>query len=140
MQLSWIDTTLWVASITGELLLVWVLISRGLYKVFPVFTAYVAWLTLSDPLLFLVLYWQHNVSSVLYYRTYFSFNCIEYAIELAVLFEIAANVLQPAKRLFRKNILIALAVCIVVGALGAFIFAAQLNAATLSHQRTFLGH
>jgi hypothetical protein len=125
-----------LAGPAGELLLLLILFFRRSYRNFPIFSAYLAWLLVSDPLL-LVLYWQHGVSGPLYYRTYLTFNCIQYAIELAVLFEIAANVLQPAKRLVHKKVLAGIAISIALGALIAFLIAADLNASTLAHSRIF---
>jgi len=136
MHLVSLENDLWLAGIAGELLLLAILFLRRSYRDFPIFCAYLAWLLISDPLL-LVLYWQHGVSGTLYYRTYLTFNCIQYAIELAVLFEIAANVLQPAKRLIHKKMLAGTAIFIALGALVAFLIAAELNASTLAHSRIF---
>lgn len=130
-----LENVLWLAGLAGELLLLCVLLLRRQYRNFPVFTAYIAWVTISDPLLLLVLYWQHGVSGNFYSRTYFSFNCIQYAIELAVLFEIAADVLRPAKRLVHKKLLTGLAIFISASAVAAFLIAARLNASTLTHPR-----
>jgi len=131
-----LESVFGLAGFCGELLLLAILFFRRAYKNFPIFSAYLAWLLISDPLL-LVLYWQHGTSGTLYYRTYFTFNCIQYAIELAVLFEIGANVLQPANRLVHKKVLAGAAIFIALGALVAFLIAADLNASTLAHSRIF---
>lgn len=136
MHLVSLENDLWLAGVVGELLLLAVLLLRRSYRSFPVFSAYVAWLLISDPLL-LVLYWHYGVAGTVYSHTYFTFNCIQYCIELAVLFEIAENVLRPAKNLVQKKALAGIGIFILLGALVAFLIAAELNASTLAHSRIF---
>ena len=138
MHLSGVDGLLWTFGNVGQLLLLALVIFRRSYKTFPVFTVYILWLTISDPLLMLVLALHHSPTNHLYYRTYFAFNAIQYAIELAVLVEIASEVLRPANRNLLRNILFALAAIMGIVATAAFLFTAHMNSATLAHPRTYV--
>jgi len=137
MHFTSIDDFFWALGNIGELLLLAILIFRARYKIFPIFTAYVVWLVISDPLLMAVLASHHDHSGHLYYRTYFVFNIIQYILELAVLFEIASVVLRPAASILSKNVLLTLAIIMVAVAVVAFLITADINSATLSHPRTY---
>jgi hypothetical protein len=138
MHLFGIDDLLWSASVLGQLSLLFILILRGSGKAFPIFTAYIVWLTISDPLLMLVLaLHHHNPADPLYYRAYFVSNVIQYAIEAAVLVEVTLEVLRPASKSLSRNILLALAAIMGILAICAFLFTAHMNSATLTHPRTY---
>jgi hypothetical protein len=136
MHFTSIDDYLWAFGMAGELLLLAILIFRGSYKIFPVFTAYIVWLAISDPLLMLVLASHHNQGGHLYSRVYFVFTLIQYAIELGVLLEIASVVLRPAKQIFSLKFLLVFGASMAIIAFGAFLITADINAATLVHPRT----
>jgi hypothetical protein len=137
MNVSGLDGVLWIMGSAGELLLLVILLYRGLYKVFPLFTAFILWALISDPLLFIALMARHDAFSQLYYRTYFAINILQYALEIGVLVEIGANVLRPSRNSRTRGILFVLWGCMLVIGLAAFLFAAHLNASTLSHTRAF---
>jgi hypothetical protein len=137
MHLSGVDGALWITGIVGEVLLLAILFFRVSYKIFPVFSAYLIWLIVSDPLLMLVLHLNNNLASDAYYRTYFICSVVQYALELAVLVEIAIVVLRPASHVVSRNFLFVPAVIMAVVAVGAFLFTAHLNSATLAHPRTY---
>lgn len=138
MHFSSIDDYLWAFGILGELLLLAVLIFRGSYKIFPVFTAYIIWLAISDPLLMAILALGHGQAGHLYYRAYFVFNVTQYLIELIVLFEIASVVLRPVAKMISRDMLLVLAAIMVAIGVGAFILTADINSATLAHPRTYM--
>jgi hypothetical protein len=138
MHFSGIDRLLWALGNLGQLLLLATLIFRGSYKVFPVFTGYIVWLTISDPLLMLVLALHPSQAGFLYYRMYFVFNVIQYVIELAVLVEIALEVLRPATHILSRKILLVFMVIMAFVAVGAFLLTAYVNSATLAHPRTYM--
>jgi hypothetical protein len=139
MHFTSIDDYLWACGICGQLLLFVILIVRRSYRTFPLFTAYIAWLTISDPLLMLVLSSQHGVAGQLYYRTSFTFNLVQYSIEILVLFEIASVVLKPIFQgvSSRKSLLVGVAIISAIG-LAAFLLTADINSATLGHPRTYI--
>ena len=138
MHLSGIDGALWIFGNVGQILLLAILIFRGSHKVFPVFTAYIIWLTVSDPLLILLLTLHLSPTSHLYYRTFSVFSAVQYALELAVLAEIALEVLRPASQKLSRNILFFLLGVMVLVATIAFLFTAYINSATLAHPRTYM--
>jgi uncharacterized membrane protein len=136
MEVSSIDNVLWIAGVVGEILLICFLLFRRSYKTFPFFTSYIAWVTVSDPLLLLVLALHRNQISGFYSQTYFGFNVIQYALESAVLVEIAVEVLRPARKNILRNVLLILVAAMVGVAIGALLVSAHLNAATIAKPRT----
>lgn len=138
MHLSGIDGVLWTFGNVGQILLLAILIFRASYRAFPVFGAYILWLIVSEPLLLFVLYLHHNLAGHAYYRAYFICSVIQYALELAVLVEIALVVLRPAKRAVSRNVLFMPAAMMAVVAVFAFLFTAHINSVTLAHPRTYL--
>jgi len=137
VHVSGLDGVLWLLGCAGQVLLLLTLIFRRLYRMFPVFTAFIVWAALSDPILIAVLMIRHDAYSPLYYQTYFAINVLQYALELGVFVEIAANVLRPVRRSLPSGILYILVGCMAVTAIGAFFFAAHLNESTLAHPRVF---
>ncbi len=138
MHISGIDGVLWIVGIAGELLLLLILITRRLYRIFPLFTAFIFWALLSDPLLFIILRAHHYAFTKIYYQTYFASNVLQYALEIGVLGEIAANVLRPTRSHLTRRILPVLWGCMLGIGVAAFLLAAYLNAATLTHTRAFI--
>src|ERR1700752_3055077 len=133
MHLFSTDGLLWVVADFGQLSLLLILIFRGSAKAFPIFTAYIIWLIISDPLLMLVLASHHyNFQDPFYSRAYFASNVIQYAIEAAVLVEIALEVLRPAKRALTRYILLVLGALMALLAIGSFLVTAHMNSATLT--------
>jgi len=139
MHFTSIDDYLWACGTCGELLLLVILIFRSSYRSFPIFTSYIAWLTISDPLLMLVLSSQHGVAGQLYYRASFAFNLIQYSIEILVLFEIASVVFKPVFQGVdnRQSLLLGIAIVSAIG-ITAFLLTADINSATLAHPRTYI--
>jgi hypothetical protein len=138
MHVSGLDSVFWILAIVGDFLLLGVLFSRRLYRAFPIFSIFVLWDAVSDPLLILVLSAHHGSFRHYYFQTYYSFSILEYALGLGVLLEIAANVIRPAKRSFPKGILFSLMGVMLLIGIGAFFFAAHANAVTINDHRTFI--
>ncbi len=132
-----LDTVLWLMGIAGQILLLATLLLRRLYRTFPLFSAFILWNALSDLFQLAVLMRQHDANSLLYYRTCFAINIVQYALELGVFVEIATNVLKPVRRSLPKGIIYILLVCMALIGMAGFLFAARLNAATLTHTRAF---
>lgn len=120
MRVSDLDSILWLLGIAGQILLLLILVYRRLYRIFPIFTAFILWAALSDLFQLAVLMGHHDANSSLYYRTTFSINILLYALEIGVFVEIAANVLQPVRRSLPKGILYILMGCMAIIAVGAF--------------------
>ncbi|MGC2501646.1 MAG: hypothetical protein WA400_05950 [Silvibacterium sp.] len=138
MDVSSLDNIFWVAGVVGHVLLLAILFRRRLYRMFPVFSIFVLWAVISDPLLYLVLSAGHGGFNHYYFQTYYAFSILEYLLELGVLLEIAANVIRPAKQSFQRGVLYFFLGAILVIGLGSFFFAARANAVTLTDHRTFI--
>ncbi len=95
MTLSLLDTTLWVASLLGHATLFFVLIARSRWRHLPVFTTFVAFSVLRTIALFLVHRYgtRHG-----YFVTYWSTGFADYLFQVALILEIAHDVLRPAGR------------------------------------------
>ena len=137
MNVSGLDNALWICAAIGQFLLIFILWKYRLARAFPVFTTYIAWLAISDPLLMLIVTSNHPAISSSYKPAYYSCTIVQYLLELCVLAEIANNVLRPAKRSFSKRLLLFWGIATILVATGAFFFAVHVtNAATFSHPRT----
>jgi len=134
MQVSDIDGVLWAAGATGELALLGILSARRIYRTFPIFYCWLVFIVLLEP----TFYWLlHHGSPDTYLKVYFALNFPQYLLEAGVLVEIAANVLQPAKRTLPRRLpLFLIGGMVIIGAI-ALVFAASLNASTLAHPRSF---
>jgi hypothetical protein len=135
MQASYLDDVLWAAGATGELLLLGILIGRRIYRTFPIFCIWIAFVLLLEP----TFYWLLNHASArTYYQTFFALNFPQYLLEACVLLEVASTVLQPVRKSLPKGVLFFVAILMVaIGTVG-FLVAAHLNAATLAHTRSFV--
>jgi hypothetical protein len=136
VHVSGIDNVLWALGVLGELVLLGIFFFRRLQFVFPIFTAYLIWVLVSDPALLLVLSSTHGAVRSLYPQIFFTFSIIQFFLELFVLVEIGANVARPAKHSLPNAGLIFVAVLVVLVGVGAFFFATTVNASTLNHPRT----
>lgn len=137
MHASNLDNIFWVIGFVGNLLLLWILFRKRLYRTFPVFTIFILWDALCDPLLLLVA-GHYGMSGPYYFQAYYSSSVVEYVLELGILLEIAAIVLRPAKRSFPKGIFLSLLGTMLATGIISFFFAAHVNAATLADRRTFV--
>jgi hypothetical protein len=136
VHVSGLDGVLWTLGVVGEMLLLGIFFFRRLHFVFPIFTAYLIWVLISDPILLLVLSSEHAGVRSYYPHIFFTFSIIQFFLELLVLVEIGANVARPARKALPKAALVFLAVLVVLIGVGAFFYATSVNAATLNHPRT----
>ena len=137
VRVSDLETVLWLVGVAGQIVLLVTLIYRRLYRTFPIFSALIFWNSLSDLFQLAVLMGHHDSYSLLYYRTCFAINILQYALEIGVFVEIAANVFRPVRRSLPSGISYLLPVFMFAIAIGGFVFAARLNAASLTHLRAF---
>ncbi|HEY0794674.1 MAG TPA: hypothetical protein VGD64_02725 [Acidisarcina sp.] len=130
MELSNIDSVLFAASLAGQVILLLVLYKRKLYKEFPIFFVYVAYVLATDPLLIL---WMHLLhipsaelaSSPMYFRAFFTFKVPEYILGVGVLFEIGRNVLLPVRRSLPSGSLVLFGLLMLVGGGITYLLAAH---------------
>jgi hypothetical protein len=132
MHVSDLDNVLWVLSVAGRILLLWVLFSRQLFRPFPVFTVWMLFSIASDPLFYFV---YHATSVSGYAKFYFAMSLPDCLLQIGVLLEIVSNILRPVKRSLPKGALVILGVLVVLGGLIAFVLADHLSAATILSPR-----
>jgi hypothetical protein len=133
MQTSNIDNFLWGWASAGEALLLGILLFRKVYRTFPLFTAWIAFSALSEPLYYFLI---RHADSRTYINADFALSLMLAALELCVLLEIALNVMAPAKRSLPKVLFAVFAAIIIAVGIGGFLFATHANEATLAHPRT----
>lgn len=134
MHFSGWDNALWGAGVLGELSLFLVLLRAKSYRTFPIFFIWITVVVVLEP----TFYWfSHHLSAEEYYRTFFALSIPQYLLEIAVLFEIAREVLSPVRKSLPRGILSLFLVSVVLIGIIAFWIAARLNAATLSDPRAY---
>ena len=99
MTLSTLDEILWAASLVGHAALASVLVARRRWKEFPVFTSFVIYEALTTVLL----YGMHAYGSRRgYFLAYWITGFGNYCYQVAVIYEIAHDVLRPTGRWVRE--------------------------------------
>jgi len=124
MDMTRIDEALWILGVAGQLLLFIVLVNRRLYQVFPVFTAYILYSSVSDVVVATLF---THASQQIYLVAYFVNLVPEFLLQFGILVEIAWNVLSPVKRSLPKASLYLLAALLLIGMLVTLIFAMHSN-------------
>lgn len=124
MHLSGLEYCLWIGVVVGQMALLVTLLVHRQYRAFPVFVAFIGFVTLTEPLFYFFL---NHTSPATYFKFYFAMKIPEALLEFAVLIEIAANVVRPVKRSLPAGILWLLTALILVGA------GVGLTLAALSH-------
>jgi hypothetical protein len=122
MELSPLDQALWVASFAGHVTLLLVLILKGRWKEFPVFTSLIGFNTLRTIALYLVLHYRNDA----YAAAYWSAEGIDLLLQIALVFEMARIVLKPTgtwAQDARKPILLLASIGILIAA--GLVFAAS---------------
>ena len=120
MNLSTLDKVLWAAGFVGHVALILILVLRRRVKHFPMFTTLLAFQLCTTILLFLL--YRHGSShaySVAYYVSYIG----NFALQIAVIWEIARDVLRPTGTWIsdaRRGFLVWSAVGIVLASLLSF--------------------
>jgi hypothetical protein len=95
MNLSALDNALWAASLVGHVALAVVLILRKRARGFPIFTAFVVFEASRTILLFFIL---RYASKHAYFLAYWITGFADYIFQIALIFEIARDVLRPTGR------------------------------------------
>ena len=92
MHLSGLDLFFWVAGIVGHIILLFVLVRRKRASHYPIFTA----LVVADVLRSVVLSWVLDYgTSAQYYDSYWSLAIVDSALQLGVIYELAAGTFRP---------------------------------------------
>lgn len=94
MNLPMISKLLWVAGFSGHVALLAVLLIRQRWREFPVFTGYTVFQTAWSPILYGVYAYTHSTVG-LYANVYWAGALLDFAFQLAIVFEVARVVMKP---------------------------------------------
>jgi hypothetical protein len=128
MGFTTLDKALWILGLCGQLTLLFTLVIRGRVRVFPVFTALIAFESAQTVLNFAA---YRTGNDTLYFWTYWLLASVDSLLQLALIYEMARKVLQPTGNWVRD----ARALFSLLGFLGAFL-AAGLSYAVKPHGTT----
>lgn len=135
-----LDHLLPIASDAGQLLLLGILISRRLYRTFPVFSGFVLWQLGSDMLVYAALLSQpqHSYLAEHYVQMSYLLIAVNYLFEFAILLEIASNVLHPAKKAVSRGVFYFLLGGMLAAVAACLFVAAHVNVAPFFSLRFFM--
>ena len=105
------DSIMTVALVAGEVLVLAPIVRRRIWRVLPVFSAYLVWALLSD---LAGLYFQRPGSTFKYLTFYKLEMIVDSVLMFTVLVELAWSVLRPVRSTLPRGTLVALAVLIAV--------------------------
>jgi hypothetical protein len=123
------DLVLWAMTLAGEIALVIFLLAKGTGRQFPIFTSYMIFNLIEDPLAWVL----HNGSADIYLRFYFAVTVLDSLLQLLVLLEIAWNVLRPSRKSLPFPILPVATVITLICAIIAASFSPQITLNSLRH-------
>ena len=116
MKVSLLDNTLWAASFAGNVVLFLVLLFRGRWRQFPVFTAWMGYYIIENVVAYLIFRFDPASYTTIYWLMF----AIDFLLQIALIFEIARVVLVPTGTLVQD----ARAKLFLWGLVGALIAAA----------------
>lgn len=92
MNLSSLDDFLWAASFAGQAALFGVLVLRGRWRTFPVFTVFAGFDTARSVALYLI---YAHASNAWYAHVYWSAEAVDFVLQLGLVWEMARILLRP---------------------------------------------
>lgn len=92
MQFTNLENVLWAGGLLSNCALLAVLLLKKVAAEFPVFAAYIAFQVVETFALFGV---ANRGSNHAYFITYWAFGAVDYAVQIAIIFELARDVLRP---------------------------------------------
>lgn len=92
MNLSEIDLLFWAMSFIGNLVLAFVLIFRGRFRNFPIFTALII-LNVARTIALFVIRWHHAQST--YFYTFWALAIVDVGLQLGIVYELSSKVFRP---------------------------------------------
>jgi hypothetical protein len=92
MNLSGLDKFFWLAGFLSGFALFCVLVVRGRWRTFPVFTGYIGFQLVLSATMYMI--YRHG-SHATYAKVYWAGSAVDFCLQLGLLFEIARNVLKP---------------------------------------------
>ena len=98
MKFTTLEDVLWAAGFIANLTLLTILVSRKRVNQFPVFTGFIAYEVVETVTLFLIF---RHASELVYFRTYWLLVVGDYVLQIALILEMARNVLRPTGKWIR---------------------------------------
>jgi len=92
VQFTNLENVLWAGGLLSNCALLAVLLLKKVAAEFPVFAAYIAFQVVETFALFGV---ANRGSNHAYFITYWAFGAVDYAVQIAIIFELARDVLRP---------------------------------------------
>src|SRR5271170_5789611 len=130
MKITNLDNALWALSLAGQLCLLLIMVYRKLYRHFPILTAYLFYSSLSDSLFFFIFrHWSQKA----YFQAYFADLVPEFMFQIAILLEVAFNIVRPVRRSLPKSALLVLAGMLVSGTVLALVLSIRSSPTQLTH-------
>src|SRR5450631_53003 len=130
-----IDSILMIAGYVATVVLVITMIYRGLHLQFPIFTSYLVFGLITDPLMF----WLYSHTPETYNKAFILSSVVDFLFQLCVLFEIGSSVLRPVKKSLPARSLFVLGSLMVFAiVVASFIAFRVLPHASLAHFPIFL--
>ena len=120
MNVPVLDQILWAAGFAGNTVLLLVLLVCKRWKAFPVFTAWIGFNSLRTIFLFFI--YRHG-SEHTYAFAYWAASCLDLALQIGIIFELARNVLtlkpagiwiQDARKMFLLLAVLGAAVAVII--------------------------
>lgn len=91
MKVSLLDDILWAASFAGNLILFLVLVIRGRWRQYPIFTVWMGFYVIESIAAYLI----YSYAPKIYATAYWSMFAIDFLLQISLVFEIARIVLAP---------------------------------------------
>src|SRR5579883_391091 len=91
MKVSLLDNALWAASFAGNFIMFLVLLVRGRWKKFPIFTTLIGYYVLENIAVFAVYRYAPQQYDIVYWLTF----ALDFSLQVLLVFEIARVVLRP---------------------------------------------
>jgi hypothetical protein len=123
-----LDNALWLAGDGATAIVVALLVGRGVFRTFPIFSSYLAWGLLGDA----VLYIGEHFYPASYKSVYLAVSIIDSLFQFGVLVEVSWSVLRPLRTALPRWSLFAVAALIVV--VGAVVWPFATGPGLDSHQ------
>jgi hypothetical protein len=119
------ETALFIAGLTAEAGLLGLLISRRVYRILPVFCAYILWSLISDPGAYLLsrLFPPSDLHPLSDLHIYLAAAIIDAVFMFGVLIELSMSVLRPARAVLPRFAFVAVAIIIALICLAIWPFA-----------------
>jgi hypothetical protein len=130
------DSVLTISSAVGEAVVLVFLLHKRIWRILPVFSAYVLWALLSD---LAIVYFRSSGSTAAYLRFYMIEMTVDSLLQFPVLVELAWSVLRPIRSSLPRHSLLVLIVLVAIAGLVIWPFS-NMNAGEYTGQGVTIFH